>query len=185
MQFLSLTLITLHSRLVTNLLSRSCCSKEWILWSMAACHETTVTHIRICQNLSAKTDLQLLNLWLEVFVTFAFCCLVLAHERQEQDSCIAGIRLGDLSKSVQLRKIWNQAEFTTSIKNSNTHCAGCIEKSHFVNVAKCACDQCSILVQFNNFALTMGFYWSTRSYSSCPFLWALGMRISGIVMWRD
>ena len=30
----------------------------------------------------------------------------------------------------------------------------------FVNVAKRAHDQCSILVWFNNFALTMGFYWS-------------------------
>ena len=29
-------------------------------------------------------------------------------------------------------------------KNSNMHCARCVEISHFVNVAKCTHDQCSI-----------------------------------------
>ena len=29
-------------------------------------------------------------------------------------------------------------------KNSNMHCAHCVEISHFVNVAKCTRDQCSI-----------------------------------------
>ena len=28
------------------------------------------------------------------------------------------------------------------------------------NVAKRACDQCSIFIDFNNFDLTTGFYWS-------------------------
>ena len=32
--------------------------------------------------------------------------------------------------------------------------------SQFVNVAKRAHDQCSILVQFNNFGQTTGFFWS-------------------------
>ena len=48
--------------------------------------------------------------------------------------------MGDLSKGVQLRKIRNWVEFTASTKNSNTHCACCVEISHFVNVAKRACD---------------------------------------------
>ena len=33
------------------------------------------------------------------------------------------IRAGNLSKSMELRKIRNKVEFTTSTKNSNTHCA--------------------------------------------------------------
>ena len=35
-----------------------------------------------------------------------------------------------------------------------------MEISHFVNVAKHTRDQCFILVRFNRFALTTGFYWS-------------------------
>ena len=48
--------------------------------------------------------------------------------------------MGNLIKSVKLRKIRHRAEFPASTKNSNTHCAGCGN----VNVAKRACDQCSI-----------------------------------------
>ena len=69
---------------------------------------------------------------------------------------------------VRVGKILNWGEFTTSIKNGNTHCACCVEihVSHFVNVVKYACDQCSILAQFNIFDRTMGFYWS---YSNTHF----------------
>ena len=46
----------------------------------------------------------------------------------------------------------------------------------FINVSKCACEQCSIfIVQVNNFALTTGFYWS---YSCHPFLCVLGRQLS-------
>ena len=65
------------------------------------------------------------------------------------------IRTGDLSKSMQLCKTWNRAEFPTSTKNSNTPCVCCIEISHFVNVAKHARDQCSVFSMVQNyFALT-------------------------------
>ena len=40
------------------------------------------------------------------------------------------------------------------------HCACCEEISHFVNVAKRARVSVLFLLRFNNFALTMGFYWS-------------------------
>ena len=35
--------------------------------------------------------------------------------------------------------MWNWAEFTSSTKNSNTHRICCVEISHFVLIAKCAC----------------------------------------------
>ena len=47
--------------------------------------------------------------------------------------------MGDLSKSMQRHEIQSWVEFSTSAKNSNTHC---VEISYFVNVA--AHDRCSI-----------------------------------------
>ena len=46
----------------------------------------------------------------------------------------------------------------------------CIEINHFVNVAKCACDQCSIFSMVSNFALTLGFYWSYALLLKSPVL---------------
>ena len=85
------------------------------------------------------------------------------------------IRMDDLSKNVWLRKIWNRTEFTANTKNSNTHCTYCLEISHFVDVAKHACDQ-SVFYRFNNFTLTTGFYWSYMLLFNRPFLCALGDR---------
>ena len=51
------------------------------------------------------------------------------------------------------------------------HFTRCVVVSNFVNVAKRARDQCSILlVWFNNFASTMGFYWSYTILLKSPVL---------------
>ena len=73
--------------------------------------------------------------------------------------------MGNLSK--RACNVW--VEFTTGTKDSSTlH----LEMSHFVDVAKCACDQCSVWL--NNFDWTTSFYWScTLLYSSHLFLCAL------------
>ena len=72
------------------------------------------------------------------------------------------IRTGDLSK---LRKIRNQVKFTASTKNSNTHCACCIEIAILLMLLCAHVTSVLFLVWFNNFALTS--IGVTRSYSTC------------------
>ena len=64
---------------------------------------------------------------------------------------------GGLSRSMLLREITNQSEFTPNTKYSNTYCACCVDIRllllsmwHGVLYS----------VQFNNFDHTTGFYWS-------------------------
>ena len=52
--------------------------------------------------------------------------------------------MGNLSKSVLTTYNLKPGRFPTGTKNSNTHFAWHVQISRFVNVAKCAHDQCSI-----------------------------------------
>ena len=67
--------------------------------------------------------------------------------------------MDDLSKTMQLHKIQYRGEFISSTKNSNMHCTcTCIERSHLVKIAKHARER--MFSFYNNFALSMRFYWS-------------------------
>ena len=51
-------------------------------------------------------------------------------------------------------------EFTASTKNSNMHCARYIEIAILLALVSVHVTSVLFLVWFNNFAPTMGFYWS-------------------------
>ena len=59
------------------------------------------------------------------------------------------------------------------------HCACCVEIAILLMLLSVHVTSVLFLVQFNNFVLTMGFFWS---YTSRLFLCSLGMRIIGTVM---
>ena len=67
------------------------------------------------------------------------------------------IRMGGLSKSMWLHKIWNWLEFTTSTKNSNMYCAAALKHKPWL---PSMWPGVLFLVWFNNFDQTTGFYWS-------------------------
>ena len=85
-------------------------------------------------------------------------------------ACIAGIRTGNLSKSMQLCKTRNQAKFPTGTKNSNMHCACCVEIAILLMLLSTHVTSVLFLVQFNNFVLTMGFFWSYTLLLKSPVL---------------
>ena len=74
-------------------------------------------------------------------------------------------RVEDLSKSVQPRD-W--VEFTASTKNSNMHCACCVEIALLLMLL--SAHVTSVLFLVFNFVLINGFYWSYTLLLKSPVL---------------
>ena len=71
---------------------------------------------------------------------------------------------------MQLRKTRNQAKFPTGTKNSNMHCVCCVEIAILLMLLSAHVTSVLFLVQFNNFVLTICFFWSYTLLLKLPVL---------------